>query len=48
VTGLKCDVGDDDADGRARTHALHGGQETTRAADGRAFTHDDQCAGRVA
>jgi hypothetical protein len=29
VPGLKCDVGHDDADGRACPHSFHGGQEIT-------------------
>jgi hypothetical protein len=53
VTGLERDVGDDDANGRARAHPLERGQETTSPADAgvfgaprvrSGFRHDDQCA----
>jgi hypothetical protein len=44
VTGLKRDVGHDDADRRARAHALDGGQETPGPAHGAGFGHADQCA----
>ena len=33
VAGLERDVGDDDADGRARAHPLDGGKEATGPAD---------------
>jgi hypothetical protein len=44
---LKCDMGDDDADGGTGTHPLDRGQEISRSADVCGFGHDDQCAGRA-